>query len=149
MRDLFLGLGSNLGDRAAYISLAWQGFSAIPGVQAIALSTVLDTAPVGGPVGQPRFLNAVAHFQTSLSAATLLAHALRIEADHGRERAVLQGPRTIDIDILILGDETHDLPHLVIPHPRMHLRDFVMKPLAEIAPSVAARFLAQTRTAFS
>lgn len=146
MRDLFLGFGSNLGDRAAHLSHAWRAFSAIPDVYPVALSTFLDTDPVGCPNGQPTFLNAVAHFRTGLSAEVLLNHALRIELDRGRVRDVPNGPRTLDIDILLLGDETHSSPGLLIPHPRMHLRDFVLMPLAEIAPDVAARFQTRAET---
>jgi 2-amino-4-hydroxy-6-hydroxymethyldihydropteridine diphosphokinase len=131
---VFLGLGSNLGDREAAIAgalarLAGRGF------RATLTSSLWLTEPVGGPP-QGWFLNAVAGGETALSPGELLEACLATEREMGRVRTVRNGPRTIDVDILLFGDERHEAPGLVVPHPRMHERRFVLEPLAEIAPDV-------------
>jgi 2-amino-4-hydroxy-6-hydroxymethyldihydropteridine diphosphokinase len=123
----YVGLGANLGDREATIRAA---VAALPGV--VAVSTLLETDPVG-KTDQPRFLNGVAALETELSAGELLDVLLSVERSLGRERRERWGPRTIDLDLLLYGDETIDEPGLTVPHPRMHERRFVLEPLAEVA----------------
>jgi 2-amino-4-hydroxy-6-hydroxymethyldihydropteridine diphosphokinase len=127
-----LGLGSNLGDREAAIAGALDRLAA-RGFRRSLLSSLFLTAPVGGPP-QGLFLNAVAAGETALSPEELLAACLAIERELGRVRTEPNGPRTIDIDILLFGDLRRDGPTPVIPHPRMHERRFVLEPLAEILP---------------
>jgi len=127
-----LGLGSNLGDREAAIRdalarLAARGFR--PSLQ----SSLYLTEPVGGPP-QGHFLNAVAAGETDLSPEALLEACLAVEQELGRVRRERNGPRTIDVDVLLMGDVTRDAPPPVLPHPRLHERRFVLVPLAEILP---------------
>ncbi len=137
VRRAFLGLGSNLGDRLAYLQLAVDGLAASPGVRLVAVSPVYETAPVGGPE-QPDYLNAVAEVETTLTARELLAVANAIEAEGERVRKERWGPRTLDVDVLLVGDERHDTPELTVPHPRMTERAFVLAPLADLAPELVA-----------
>jgi 2-amino-4-hydroxy-6-hydroxymethyldihydropteridine diphosphokinase len=124
-----VGLGSNLGDREATIRRAAE----LIGVSR--LSPVIETEPWGF-TDQPRFLNAVAEVETSLSARAFLDHLLDVERRLGRERTGRQwGPRTIDLDLLLFGDEQIDEPGLVVPHPRIAERAFVLVPLAELDPA--------------
>ena len=124
----YVGLGSNLGDRAALIDRAAQL------IGATRLSEVRETEP-WGYVTQPRFLNAVAEIETDLTPRRLLDHLLDVEARLGRERIGPKwGPRTIDLDLLIYGDEIIDEPGLVVPHPRLLERAFVLEPLADLVP---------------
>jgi 2-amino-4-hydroxy-6-hydroxymethyldihydropteridine diphosphokinase len=125
----YVALGANLGDREATIRAA---VAALPGV--VAVSSLRDTAPVG-VVDQPRFLNGVAALETDLSARELLETLLDVERALGRERAERWGPRTIDLDLLLYGEEVIDEPGLTVPHPRLHERRFALEPLAELAPS--------------
>ena len=130
MTTAYVGLGSNLGDRARLIEEAAML------IGAARLSTVLETEPWGYE-NQPKFLNAVAEVETPLAARQLLDHLLDVERRLGRERVGAQwGPRTIDLDLLLYGDETIDEPGLVVPHPRLTERDFVLRPLAELVPSL-------------
>jgi 2-amino-4-hydroxy-6-hydroxymethyldihydropteridine diphosphokinase len=130
MTTAYVGLGSNLGDRELLIKEAAEL------IGAVRLSTVIETEP-WGHANQPRFLNAVAEIETPLTARQLLDHLLDVERRLGRERIGAQwGPRTIDLDLLLYGDETIDEPGLVVPHPRLTERDFVLRPLAELAPSL-------------
>jgi 2-amino-4-hydroxy-6-hydroxymethyldihydropteridine diphosphokinase len=132
-RRAFVALGSNVGDRWAYLR---RGIQHLPDV--VALSPVYETEPVGGPPGQGRYLNMVAELLTAATPFDLLGAAQRAEADAGRTRAVRWGPRTLDVDILLLGDLTVDAPDLQIPHPGMWERGFVLVPLADLAPEVVA-----------
>jgi 2-amino-4-hydroxy-6-hydroxymethyldihydropteridine diphosphokinase len=126
----FLGLGSNLGDRERLIREASEL------IGAVRLSSVRETEPWGYG-DQPMFLNAVAELETPLSARSLLDHLLDVERRLGRERVGPQwGPRTIDLDLLLFGEETIDEPGLVVPHPRLAERAFVLEPLAELVPSL-------------
>jgi 2-amino-4-hydroxy-6-hydroxymethyldihydropteridine diphosphokinase len=134
-RRAFLGLGSNLGDRLGYLQLAVDGLAASPGVHVVAVSPVYETAPVGGPE-QPDYLNAVAEVDTTLTARELLALANAIEAEAERVRKERWGPRTLDVDVLLVGDEHHETPELTVPHPRMAERGFVLAPLADLAPEL-------------
>jgi len=129
----FVGLGSNLGDREATIRSAVEALGRLPETTVRAVSSLRDTAPVGY-VDQPRFLNGAVELETGLAAPGLLAELLRIERELGRDRGDVppQGPRTIDLDLLLYGDERIDEPGLEIPHPRLHERAFVLEPLAEL-----------------
>ena len=107
--------------------------AANPAVQVLAVSTFRETDPVGPVTNQPRFLNGAVALETSLSARELLALLLAIEADFGRTReGPAGGPRTLDLDLLLYGDEQIDEPGLQVPHPRLHERAFVLEPLAEL-----------------
>jgi 2-amino-4-hydroxy-6-hydroxymethyldihydropteridine diphosphokinase len=128
MTRAYVGLGANLGDREATIRAA---VAALPGV--LAVSSLRETEPVG-VTDQPRFLNGVAALETELSARDLLDTLLAVERRLGRERRERWGPRTIDLDLLLFGQEAIDEPGLTVPHPRLHERRFALEPLAEIAP---------------
>jgi 2-amino-4-hydroxy-6-hydroxymethyldihydropteridine diphosphokinase len=133
----YVGLGSNLGDRERMIRRALDALAAEPGVDVVAVSTLIDTEPVG-PVEQPRFLNGVAELETTLAARDLLALLLDVERRFGRRREGVppQGPRTLDLDLLVYGNAEISEPGLSVPHPRLHERRFVLEPLAEIAPGL-------------
>jgi 2-amino-4-hydroxy-6-hydroxymethyldihydropteridine diphosphokinase len=133
MTRAYLGIGSNLGDRLANLQLAVDGLAAAGGVTVVAVSPVYETDPVGGPE-QPEFLNAVVAVDTELDARGLLGIAQRIEADAHRVRRERWGPRTLDVDVLFVGDAIVDEPDLVVPHPRLHERAFVLAPLADLGP---------------
>ena len=139
----FVGLGSNLGDREAMIREALRLLENTPGVRVVSVSSIIETAPVGGPE-QPDYLNAVAELETTLSPRELLAAARGIERDLGRVRVVRWGPRVVDIDLLTCDNVVLDEPELTIPHPRMHERRFVLEPLAEIAPDLRHPKLGKT-----
>src|SRR5436309_1645093 len=132
----YVALGSNLGDRRAYLDKALERLRATPGVTVTRVSSVYETAPVGGPAGQGDYLNAVAEVRTDQPAGEMLRLLLRIESDLGRLRDIKDGPRTIDLDLLLHGDLVADEPELTVPHARLHERLFVLVPLAEIAPGV-------------
>jgi 2-amino-4-hydroxy-6-hydroxymethyldihydropteridine diphosphokinase len=124
-----VGLGSNLGDREALIRQAAEL------IGAARLSSIIETEP-WGDLDQPRFLNAVAEVETALAAHPFLVHLLDVERRLGRERVGRKwGPRTIDLDLLLFGDERIEEPGLVVPHPRLHERAFVLEPLAELDPA--------------
>ncbi len=129
----FLGLGSNLGDRRATLRRA---VAALPDL--VATSPVYETEPVGGPGGQPRFLNLVVELETERSPRQLLELARRLEAAAGRVRGVPGGPRTLDIDVLLVGDLQVAEEDLVVPHPRMARRRFVLEPLADLRPDLVS-----------
>ncbi len=131
----YLGLGSNLGERAANLTEALRRLAQSPEIEVVRTSSVYETEPVG-PQGQPAFLNQVAQMQVTCPARALLAMIRRIESEMGRVRMQRWGPRTIDLDILLYGDEIVDEPDLKIPHPQMLARPFVLVPLAEIAPEL-------------
>jgi len=133
-RGIFIGLGSNLGDRAAHIRDALRELAEAGDIQVVACSRSHETDPVGGPPGQPRYLNAAAELVTDLAPRDLLARLLEIERRHGRQRSVPNAPRTLDLDLLLYRDRQIDEPGLHVPHPRMWDRPFVMEPLAEICP---------------
>jgi len=137
MTRAFVALGSNLGDREATIRAALAELAAADGVELVAVSTLVDTEPVGY-TEQPRFLNGVAELRTSLSARALLELFLAVEARFGRDRAgtPAQGPRTLDLDLLLYGTERIDEPGLSVPHPRLAERSFVLGPLAELDPAL-------------
>ncbi len=130
-RRAFVGLGSNLGDRMGTLRIAVAG---LPDV--VAVSPVYETEPVGGPEGQPPYLNLVVELATDHTARHLLEIAQQLEAAAGRVRAERFGPRILDVDVLLVGDEVVDEPDLTVPHPRMHERRFVLAPLADLAPDL-------------
>ncbi|TMM17014.1 MAG: 2-amino-4-hydroxy-6-hydroxymethyldihydropteridine diphosphokinase [Actinobacteria bacterium] len=147
MPRAYIALGSNLGDREATIRGALAALADLPGVSVVAVSTLIDTEPVG-VVDQPRFLNGVAAVETELSAGELLDVLLDVEQRFGRRRegAVPQGPRTLDLDLLLYGDAVLDEPGLRVPHPRLHEREFVLGPLAELAPGLEVPGKGQVET---
>lgn len=140
----YLGLGSNLGDRAANLESAVSMLGRTPGVLVRRVSSTLETAAVGGPVDSPPFLNAVAEVETTLGSHALLQRLLEIERDLGRQRREKWEPRLIDLDILLFGDQIISSRDLVIPHPLMHERRFVLSPLAELAPDLVHPVLQMT-----
>ena len=125
-----LALGSNLGDRLEHLREAVRLLGAEPTVEVVRSSRVYETEPVGPP--QPAYLNAVIEVRTDGTARELLEACRRVEDALGRVRAERWGPRTIDVDVLIFDEETIDEPDLVVPHPRMHERGFVLVPLGEL-----------------
>lgn len=129
----FVSLGSNLGDRWAYLR---SGLEHLPDL--FAISAVYETEPVGGPPGQGPYLNLVAELRTCLSPASLLGAARQAEERAGRVRTVRWGPRTLDVDLLLYGDEQVRTPELQVPHPRMWERGFVLVPLGDLAPELVA-----------
>jgi 2-amino-4-hydroxy-6-hydroxymethyldihydropteridine diphosphokinase len=129
----FIGLGSNLADPLVQVRQALMELESIPGTRVTARSSLYRTSPVGY-LEQPDFINAVASVQTTLKPQALLAALLAIENRHGRRRAMRNAPRTLDLDLLLYGEEVLDQDGLCLPHPRLHERAFVLAPLAEIAP---------------
>lgn len=130
----FLGLGSNLGDRWAHLRTAVAALENV-----VAVSPVYETEPVGGPAGQGPYLNAVVELVTELSPRALLDQAHCLEAAAGRERRGRRerwGPRTLDVDVLLVGDLVVDDADLVVPHPRLWERSFVVIPLHDLAPDL-------------
>jgi len=134
-RRAAIALGSNLGDRAAAIGYAARRLSGI--LSYTVVSEAVETDPEGeGLAGQPRYVNAVLVGETSMPARELLDALLAIERDFGRERPYPNAPRTLDLDLILLGDEIIDEPGLQVPHPRFRERFFVLGPMAEIAPDL-------------
>jgi 2-amino-4-hydroxy-6-hydroxymethyldihydropteridine diphosphokinase len=133
----YIGIGSNLGDRHKYITHAIRKLKMLPGVKVMRVSELIETEPCGGPVQGP-YLNGVIEIDTDLTPYGLLVDLQKIEHELGRVRTVVNGPRTIDLDILTFGEYCVDEIGLCVPHPRMLERDFVMKPLAAIAPHAVA-----------
>ncbi len=130
----FIALGSNLGDRKAYLTWAVERLGQLPDTRVLAISRWMENPPVGGPP-QEMFLNGVVQIETTLPPQVLLQHLRRIEIDLGRpSERIRWGPRVIDLDLLTYGDLLLDEPELTLPHPRLHQRHFVLSPLAEIAP---------------
>ena len=135
MTRAYLALGSNLGDRLAYLQGAVNALDATGGVAVVAVSRVYETEPVGGPE-QGAYFNAVVAVETTLDARSLLRLARRLEDDADRVRAEHWGPRTLDVDILLHGDAAINETDLVVPHPRMWERGFVLAPLRDVAPDL-------------
>ena len=131
-----IALGSNLGDRLANLRAAIAGLERAGGVDVVAVSRLYETSPVGGPDDQGPYYNAALLAETSLDASDLLALLHRVEADRERRRVVHWGPRTLDLDLLLYGDMISDDPALELPHPRQHLRRFVLVPVDDVAPDV-------------
>jgi 2-amino-4-hydroxy-6-hydroxymethyldihydropteridine diphosphokinase len=131
----YLALGSNLGDRLAYLQLAVDSLALASGVRVLAVSRVYETVPVGGPP-QDAFLNAVVAIETDLDPYALLHLAQEIEQRAARERAERWGPRTLDVDVLLIDGTRLETDDLTIPHPRMWERGFVLAPLRDVAPDL-------------
>ncbi len=136
MTRAYVGLGANLGDRERTLRAAADALAAEEGIEVVSISTLRETEPVG--VGeQPRFLNGAAELETTLTARELLDRLLTVEQRFGRVRIPGEhGPRTLDLDLLLYGDEVIDEPGLTVPHPRLHERRFVLEPLADLAPGL-------------
>ena len=135
MATAFVGIGSNLGDRETHLRSAIDQLAAEDGIEVVAVSRLRETEPVG-PVEQGPFLNGAVQVTTDLQPRQLLERLLAVEQRLGRVRAERFGPRTIDLDLLVYGDETVDEPGLSLPHPRLHERKFALEPLAELAPGL-------------
>lgn len=131
-REVFLGLGSNLGDPLAQLAAAVESLREID--PALEVSPVYETAPLGGPEGQPRFFNCVVRLHSDMEPAALLRFTKGLEQRAGRVRTVRNGPRTLDVDILLIGELCLESPDLVVPHPRMQERGFVLAPLEDLDP---------------
>ena len=135
MPSAFIGLGANLGDPRGQIRAAIGAIASLPTTRLLAQSSLYRSAPIGY-AAQPEFLNAVAQVETDLTPRALLDVLLEIELRSGRSRSFANAPRTLDLDLLLYGDSVIGEPGLQVPHPRMHNRAFVLKPLAEIAPDI-------------
>jgi 2-amino-4-hydroxy-6-hydroxymethyldihydropteridine diphosphokinase len=133
--NVFIGLGSNLGEREEMIRQALEALAAMPETELLRASSLYDTEPVGD-VDQPNFLNAVALLDTDLGARQVLWNLLLIEKRLGRARTRPWGPRTIDLDLLLYGHELIEEPDLRVPHPEMLRRAFVLVPLLELDPTL-------------
>lgn len=134
VRRAVLALGSNLGDRLEHLQAAVDSLAETPGLSVVAASPVYESDPVGGPEDSPEYLNAVVLAETALSSRTLLERAQAIEEALGRVRTERWGPRTIDIDLLVVGEESVDEEQLRLPHPRAAERAFVLAPWADVDP---------------
>ena len=134
IRQAVLALGSNLGDRLDRLQGAVAALEDTPEVTLVAVSSVYETEPVGAPEGSEDFLNAVVLLDTTLTVHTLLDRAMAIEDAFGRERDDPNGPRTLDVDLIVVGDRVADDDTLTLPHPRAHERGFVLVPWLEIDP---------------
>ncbi|MCK9573172.1 MAG: 2-amino-4-hydroxy-6-hydroxymethyldihydropteridine diphosphokinase [Candidatus Omnitrophica bacterium] len=132
---VYIGIGSNLEDRLANVNYALQELKSNPDIRIEKISSIIETAPVGGPA-QGNYLNGVIKIKTEISAHSLLCVLQNIEKKLGRVRTIKNGPRTIDLDMLLYGDKTINESNLKVPHPKMLERDFVMKPLLEIEPQI-------------
>lgn len=135
MSIAYLGLGSNLGDRGQQIANALQRLER-PETKMLRVSSIYQSAPLGPVADQPLFFNAVAEVQTCLAPGRLLERMLAVEDAMKRERTVHQGPRTIDLDLLLFDDVVARWPELTLPHPRFHQRAFVLRPLLELCPEL-------------
>ena len=143
MACAFIGVGSNLGNREKNLAAAQKAFSAIPGIRSVQSSEVYETDPVGGPA-QGKYLNAVWKAETDLEPGPLLQALLQVESGLGRVRAEKNGPRIIDLDLLFYGSQVLNQPGLTVPHPRLHEREFVLKPLMDLAPDFVHPVLKKT-----
>jgi len=137
-QTVYIGFGSNLGDRRANITKAVELVKLIKGIRLKKLSSIYETDPVGGPP-QAKYLNGVFSVDTKIGPIKLLYELQNIEKRLGRKRKAKNSPRTIDLDILLFGDRKMNTKNLKIPHPRMHKREFVLRGLRELLPHVHAR----------
>src|SRR5436190_15289998 len=133
MARCLIGLGSNLGDRAGNLLQAIELLSRSPGIAVTRTSSLIETSPVGGPPDQANYFNAAAVLETELPPRELLAALLAVEQKLGRVRREPNGPRTIDLDLLLYDQAVLETPDLPLPHPRLHQRRFALAPAAEIA----------------
>ena len=132
MARAYVGLGANLGDLPQTLRAALRALDALPQTRVEAVSSAWRSAPVDA--GGPDYLNAVARLETTLEPEALLDALQAIELSHGRERPYVNAPRTLDLDVLLYGDEPIHTARLTVPHPRLHERAFVLRPLLEVAP---------------
>ncbi len=139
-----VALGSNVGAREAHLAAAFAGLAVLPRTRLVAASNVRETVPEGCPPGSGAFLNAAALLDTELSPRALLAELQELEARAGRVRAGRNAPRTLDLDLLLHGDAVLDEPDLQLPHPRLHLRAFVLEPACDVAPRLRHPLLGRT-----
>ncbi len=147
MREaVFIGFGSNLGNRVDFCDRTVTLLSLLPHSQLVAVSSLYETEPVpdAGTPGEGWFLNGVAQIETDLTPQSLLAVCREIERSLGRDPEHRSGPRTIDLDILFYGDRVFQEQELIVPHPRLHLRRFVLEPLVEIEPALVHPVLKQS-----
>jgi len=144
MAIAYLGLGSNLGNRLAFLRGGRDRLTNRFAITLLHSSGVYETAAVGGPADSPPYLNAVLEVATALSPRDLLAACLAVEAEFGRTRPEPWAPRTLDIDLLLYGDAVIDADGLQLPHPRLHERAFILAPLSELAPDQVHPVLQQT-----
>jgi len=147
MVQAFVGLGSNLGDREGTLRAAVGRLRALPQTRVVAVSKLRNTDPVGY-LEQPRFLNGAVELATALSPRALLDALMELERRFGRDRVAYppQGPRTLDLDLLLYGGQTIAEPGLEVPHPRLHERRFVLEPLADLAPALEVPGKGQVQT---
>jgi 2-amino-4-hydroxy-6-hydroxymethyldihydropteridine diphosphokinase len=138
MTTAFIALGSNLQSPQQQVLIAFDALKRLPKTTFVQHSSLYKTAPVGYD-NQPDFINAVAEVTTALTAHALLEAILAVEQNFGRERPFPNAPRVLDLDLLLYGSDNIDTETLIVPHPRMHERAFVMLPLAEIAPDISIR----------
>jgi 2-amino-4-hydroxy-6-hydroxymethyldihydropteridine diphosphokinase len=131
----YVGIGSNLDQPRAHVTQAFDDLDRLPHTRVVKKSSLYRSAPLGYGA-QPDFINAVAQLETGLPAERLLAEMQQIETRHGRARSFANAPRTLDLDLLLFGNARLDTASLKVPHPRMHERAFVLKPLLEIAPDL-------------
>lgn len=136
MTRAYIGIGSNLDEPQRHVQRAFEELARLPRTRLTARSSLYRSAPLAY-AEQPDFLNAVAELETALAATQLLAALQALEAGHGRERTFRNAPRTLDLDLLLFGDAEIGEPRLTVPHPRMHERAFVLRPLLEIAPEIS------------
>jgi 2-amino-4-hydroxy-6-hydroxymethyldihydropteridine diphosphokinase len=136
MTVAYVGLGSNMGDSRKIIAEALRELDAVPRTSVTARSPLYRSAPIGYEQ-QADFLNAVARLRTGLTPGELLAALIEIEERHGRSRSFANAPRTLDLDLLLHGETVLESERLTLPHPRMHERAFVLRPLLDIAPDIA------------
>ncbi|MCW2800448.1 MAG: folK [Aeromicrobium sp.] len=134
IRQAVLAIGSNLGDRHGNLQGGVSALEDTPEVTIVAISSVYETEAVGGPAESGKFLNAVVLIDTTLTVHTLLDRALAIEDAFGRERSEIGAPRTLDVDLIVVGDRVANDEQLILPHPRAHERGFVLVPWLEIDP---------------
>ncbi|MBN1845226.1 MAG: 2-amino-4-hydroxy-6-hydroxymethyldihydropteridine diphosphokinase [Sedimentisphaerales bacterium] len=143
-KTAYIGIGSNLGDRARTIAQALALLNYTDMIWVVQVAGLVETDPIGGPAGQGSYLNSVAQLHSCMSARELLQFLHRIEARLGRTRRRRWGPRSIDLDLLLFEDQVIREPDIQVPHPRMHERRFVMAPLAQIAPHLVHPVLHKT-----
>lgn len=136
MQRAYVGLGANLGDALGALRAAVRALAGLPASRLVAVSSLYRSAPIDS--SGPDYLNAVAALDTALEPAALLQALLAIEAGHGRERPYRNAPRTLDLDLLLIGSQRIATPALTVPHPRLHERAFVLLPLLELAPGIEA-----------